>query len=57
MKVYVYRCKDCETQYESEKRHPRCPNCGSADAERVWTPPAVIYKSSGFYKTDNERVG
>ena len=32
---------------------PKCLQCGSANVEKLLSPPPVIFKGSGFYKTDS----
>jgi putative FmdB family regulatory protein len=56
--VYEYRCGGGH-QYEKTEgfdaptRHA-CPTCGSR-AKRMISLPAVIFKGSGFYHTDNRK--
>ncbi|QDT36511.1 FmdB family zinc ribbon protein [Stratiformator vulcanicus] len=58
MPTYDYRCKACEHEWElfqSIKANPirKCPECGKLKAERViGTGGGIIFKGSGFYKTD-----
>ena len=56
MPVYEYRCSGGHFYEKSEgfdapNRH-RCPDCGKL-ARRQISVPAVIFKGSGFYSTDN----
>ena len=60
MPVYEYRCQKGH-QYEKAERFgaPReqvCPRCGGPSRRQI-SLPAVIFKGSGFYSTDNRRVG
>ena len=32
---------------------PKCLQCGSENVEKLLSPPSVIFKGSGFYKTDS----
>jgi putative FmdB family regulatory protein len=58
MPVYEYRCSkghDYEmTQGFSAATEQKCIVCG-AKAKRQISRPAVIFKGSGFYSTDNRR--
>ncbi|GBD14382.1 hypothetical protein HRbin25_00255 [bacterium HR25] len=60
MPIYEYRCPQGH-QYErwesfSAPVEQDCPQCG-ARARRVLSPPAIIFKGSGFYSTDNRKNG
>lgn len=35
------------------KKTPACPECKSESVERLLSTPGVIFKGSGFYKTDS----
>jgi putative FmdB family regulatory protein len=56
--VYEYRCsKGHEFELHQSFSAPtqqKCINC-SARARRMISNPAVIFKGSGFYSTDNRR--
>ena len=58
MPVYEYRCSkghDYEkTEGFSAPTEQKCIVCG-AKAKRLISRPAVIFKGSGFYSTDNRR--
>lgn len=57
MPIYQYRCESCSNEFEVRKSfnedsdHVVCPACGQK-ANRVFIPPAIIFKGSGFYVTD-----
>jgi putative FmdB family regulatory protein len=56
MPTYDYRCKDCGTTHEiqqgfNDERPTTCPACGGHLA-RVFHPVGVVFKGSGFHKTD-----
>jgi len=56
--VYEYRCTHGHV-YEkvegfSAPTEQECPRCGEA-ARRLLSSPAVIFKGSGFYSTDNRK--
>lgn len=58
MPVYEYRCS-VGHQYEKIEGfdapvEQTCPDCGGP-ARRLLTVPAVIFKGSGFYSTDNRK--
>lgn len=58
MPSYDYVCPDCGAHFERNMSFrdvvdiTTCPN-GHKNARRVFTPPAVVYKGSGFYVTDH----
>jgi len=61
MPKYEYMCDACGIHFEV-KRHfgdpppETCPE-GHAPIHRVFVPPPIIFKGSGFYVTDNGRNG
>jgi len=58
MPTYDYRCDACEHQFElfqsiSAKPEKKCPQCGRRKLRRLIGPgAAIVFKGSGFYKTD-----
>jgi putative FmdB family regulatory protein len=59
MPVYLYECDVCGKRFELQRHfrdpHPTdCPE-GHPGLHRVFSPPTVIFKGSGFYVTDNAR--
>jgi putative FmdB family regulatory protein len=52
---YEYQCSECTNKFEIWQSvgepAPPCPNCGSS-TKKVFHPPRVIFKGSGFYVTD-----
>jgi len=52
---YEYQCKTCEHQFEIwqavGEAAPPCPECG-AEVKKVFHPPRIHFKGSGFYITD-----
>jgi len=52
---YEYQCTHCNHLFEIWQNvgeaAPPCPECGS-DVKKVFHPPRVIFKGSGFYVTD-----
>ena len=60
MPIYDYRCDHCGhafSQVQSFKDEPleKCPNCGKRP-RRLFTAPALLFKGSGWYKTDSRGV-
>jgi len=54
---YDYRCSACSNLYEKREGFDapsmqECPRCGG-QARRVLTPPAIVFKGSGWYITDS----
>lgn len=60
MPVYEYKCTKGHVYEKTEgfNASPRqkCVRCG-ATAKRQISMPAVIFKGSGFYSTDNRKSG
>jgi putative FmdB family regulatory protein len=56
MPIYVYRCKDCEDEFELKQSIKDDPakECGLCQGElyRVVQPAGVVYNCGGFYVTD-----
>lgn len=57
MPTYEYVCESCGNQYEKRegfdaKPRQKCPACGKT-AQRMLSVPAVVFKGTGFYKTDS----
>jgi len=58
MPTYEYRCQACEHQFElfqsiTAPPERRCPRCGRLKLRRLIGPgAAILFKGSGFYKTD-----
>lgn len=61
MPTYEYLCTKCGHLYEKREgfdapaRQP-CSRCG-AEARRVIHAPPILFKTSGFYVTDNRKSG
>ena len=56
MPTYVYRCKNCEHQFETVQKindEPltQCPECAGKLA-RLLFPPVISFKGSGFHIND-----
>ena len=59
MPKYDYRCGDCGHVYEKREGFDApsvqaCPQCAGT-ARRVLTPPAIVFKGSGWYVTDHRK--
>ena len=57
MPTYEYRCKKCGEHLEvvqsfSDAPLKVCPSCKGA-LQKVFSPVGIVFKGSGFYKTDN----
>jgi putative FmdB family regulatory protein len=57
MPTYEYACKNCGHRFEvvrSMRDEPLtvCPECGG-ELRKVFAPPAIAFKGSGFYATDH----
>ncbi len=57
MPTYEYLCKTCSHRFETWQKMTDepltvCPECG-AHIRRVLYPTGVVFKGSGFYKTDH----
>ena len=55
--IYEYQCLKCSNQYEKREgfdapAQQKCPSCGGK-AQRVIHAPPIVFKGSGFYKTDS----
>ncbi len=57
MPTYEYRCKKCGEHLEavqsfSDAPLKVCPQC-KGQLVKVFSPVGIVFKGSGFYKTDN----
>ncbi|KQX71840.1 FmdB family zinc ribbon protein [Aeromicrobium sp. Root472D3] len=57
MPKYQYQCKDCGEALEVQQSFTDdaltvCPTCGG-DLRKVFGAVGVVFKGSGFYKTDS----
>ena len=56
MPLYEYHCPDCDRNFEKivsfSAPNPDCPNCASANANKLLSAPAFRLKGSGWYETD-----
>ncbi|HFC10179.1 MAG TPA: hypothetical protein ENJ54_10080 [Chloroflexi bacterium] len=62
MPAYTFRCRVCgevftrRYSFRDDLSAVTCPQ-GHREVERVFVPPAVVFKGSGFYITDHGRGG
>ena len=57
MPTYEYRCRNCGHTFDvvqamSDETLTICPVCGG-ELRKVFAPPAISFKGSGFYATDH----
>src|SRR5579884_1004104 len=57
MPTYEYLCQTCSHRFETWQKMTdepltTCPECGS-QIRRVFYPAGLVFKGSGFYKTDH----
>ena len=60
MPTYGYHCPRCKTEFEVRRRMTDapgadCPQCGTP-SRRLFFPAGIVFKGSGFYKTDSRRA-
>ncbi len=56
MPTYEYLCRQCGHRFEAWQKMTDdpltvCPNCGG-EIHRVLYPASIVFKGSGFYKTE-----
>jgi putative FmdB family regulatory protein len=61
MPIYEYECLECGLHFDKLQRFggpepETCPR-GHKKIHRLFSQPAIIFKGSGFYVTDNRRNG
>ena len=58
MPTYEYKCTECNDVFEMmhgiEEQVESCPECGGK-VRRLFHPVGIIFKGSGFYKTDSRK--
>ncbi len=57
MPLYEYACESCGQRYDKREgfdapARQKCQHCGK-NATRVLHAPPIVFKGSGFYKTDS----
>lgn len=58
MPTYAYACSSCEHAFDiqqSLRDEPLsvCPQCERETLRKVFSPVGVVFKGSGFYRTDS----
>ena len=61
MPIYDYRCDSCGHTFSAVRAYTdadveRCPSCG-ARPRKLMASPAIVFKGSGWYKTDSRGRG
>ncbi len=61
MPIYEYECQNCNTRFEKLQSITSdtltvCANCGGGPIRRVMQPVGIIFKGSGWYKTDSRKA-
>jgi len=61
MPTYQYACVKCDHAFElvqsfSDAPVTICPECGG-EVKKVYGNVGIVFKGSGFYKTDSRPVG
>ncbi|MDA8365985.1 MAG: FmdB family transcriptional regulator [Actinomycetota bacterium] len=61
MPTYEYNCATCDRNFDvvqsfSDEPLDTCPTCGSP-VRKVFGNVGIVFKGSGFYKTDNRTSG
>jgi hypothetical protein len=59
MPTYQYACADCGHQFEvfqsfSDASVTTCPEC-KGEVRKIYSAVGVVFKGSGFYKTDSAK--
>lgn len=58
MPTYEYVCSSCESNHEivqkmTDPTLTECPDCGEPTLRKVFNGVGVVFKGSGFYRTDS----
>lgn len=58
MPTYPYQCQNCGNEFEQYQKFTdepltKCPKCKKNKLQRVVVPAAIVFKGSGWYKTDS----
>ena len=60
MPTYEYTCSSCGTNHEivqsmSDPTLTVCPSCGQESLRKLFSGVGVVFKGSGFYRTDSRK--
>jgi len=60
--TYEYECSSCDTTHEvvqkmTDATLTECPECGHSPIRKLFTGVGVVFKGSGFYRTDSRASG
>lgn len=58
MPTYAYACTHCSHRFDiyqsfTEDTLTTCPECDTVSLRKVFSPVGVVFKGSGFYRTDS----
>jgi putative FmdB family regulatory protein len=58
MPLYTYECTNCGVVFERQQKFTdapvkRCPECNKSAIKKIIQPAGIIFKGSGWYKTDS----
>lgn len=58
MPTYEYSCRACDSRHEIQQKMADptltdCPDCGASGLRKLFTNVGVVFKGSGFYRTDS----
>ena len=61
MPTYGFECPGCHEQFDivrsmTDDSPQPCPSCGTV-ARKLFFPAGIVFKGSGFYKTDSRSSG
>ncbi len=63
MPIYEYKCEECGCRFEvrhsfRDEPEVECPTDGcNGSVHRIFSPPAIIFKGSGFHVNDYGPTG
>ena len=62
MPIYDFVCEACGHRWEAfhglnESGPHQCPVCAAGPVKRVFAPPTIVFKGSGWAKTDRRYSG